>query len=80
MSRILPAMLLALLLSGCGLSRKQTKPLSLPQPPSEAMLPCFIPAISGGRSEDVELDLKMRGAAISQCEAKRRQLIEAWPK
>lgn len=78
--RILLPMLLALALTGCGLSRKQTKPLTLPQPPAQALSECTIPPLSGGRSEDVENDLKERGNVIAQCEAKRRKLIEAWPR
>lgn len=80
MFKTLTAMCLALLLTGCGLSRKQTKPLTLPQPPSEALLPCTVPELTGGNAADVETDLKMRGAAIAQCEAKRRRLVDVWPK
>ena len=80
MFRILPPMLLACLLIGCGPSRTVTPPLRLPSPPSEAMQPCHIPALLGGAAAYVEAALSVRGAAIAACEAKRAALVSAWPK
>lgn len=80
MFRILPPMLLACLLIGCGPSRTVTPPLRLPAPPSEALQPCQIPALMGGSAADVEAALIDRGAAIAACEAKRAALVAGWPR
>ena len=81
MLRTLAAMLLALMMAGCSTSRKVTPPpLAIPQPPSDALQPCAIPALLGGSAEAVELALIERGAEIARCEAKRLALVQAWPK
>ena len=80
MFRILLLMSLALMLTACGTFRKVTPPLLLPAPPSDALQPCAIPALLGGSAEAVELALIERGAEIARCEAKRRALVQGWPK
>jgi hypothetical protein len=68
------------LTSACGPLRKLTPPRVLPPPPSEALLPCAIPAIGGGDAASVDAALIERGAAIMACEVKRRALVAGWPK
>ena len=81
MFKILLPMFLALMMAGCSTSRKVTPPpLAIPQPPSDALQPCAIPALLGGSAEAVELALIERGAEIARCEAKRRALVQGWPR
>ena len=80
MFRILLLMSLALMLTACGTSRKVTPPLLLPAPPASALQPCTIPAIVAGDAAGVETALIERGAEIARCEAKRRALVQGWPR
>ena len=81
MFKILLPMFLVLMITGCSTSRKVTPPpLAIPQPPSDALQPCAIPALLGGSAEAVELALIERGAEIARCEAKRRALVQGWPR
>ena len=81
MFKILLPMFLVLMMAGCSTSRKvMPPPLAIPQPPSDALQPCAIPALLGGSAEAVELALIERGAEIARCEAKRRALVQGWPR
>ena len=79
MSKILPAMLLALMLTGCGILRKPIAAVAIPRPPSEALQPCAVPPVVTGDAAGVETALIERGAAIRACEAKRAALVAGWP-
>lgn len=70
----------ALALNACSPSRKLTGPLVLPLPPASALVPCEIPALTGGDAAAVDAALIERGAAIAACEARRVALVRAWPK
>ena len=52
----------------------------LPLPPSEALIPCAIPALGGGDAASVDAALIERGAAVMACEARRLALVRGWPK
>ena len=67
------------LTSACGPSGTLTPLRVLPQPPSEALLPCAIPALAGGDAAAVDAALIERGAAVMACEVKRRALVAGWP-
>lgn len=76
------AALAALTLTACGGSKTLTAPLKLPPPPKAAQTPCVIPPLSDGplTAAGVEQAIRDRAIAIAECEAKRRLLVEAWPK
>jgi hypothetical protein len=61
--------------------RKPTPPpLVIPRPPVEALKECSIPRLQCGTAQCVESNLIERGVEIAACNARRRALIDAWPK
>lgn len=80
--RLLPVLLLASVLTGCG-QRLVIAPISHPpQPPKEAQekcLPAVIP-LHALTASDVYGLIKDQDEALYACEAKRQELIKAWPR
>jgi hypothetical protein len=71
----------ALLLAGCASSPPAVKNY-IPPIPQGALDPCLPPPFSLMMLHDRDVDavVKLFGAAVAQCEAKRRLLVEQWPK
>jgi len=44
------------------------------------LVACTIPLLAGGDSAAVDRALIERGAAIADCERRRRALVAGWPK
>jgi hypothetical protein len=73
---------LALVLTGCGRSLNIAQPSKPPHPPKEALEPCQVATLLNQAlsSADVYGLIKRQDEAIFQCEAKRRLLVDSWPK
>ena len=68
----------ALMLAACAKSTPLA--VKLPPPPAEALKPCVAPEIRSGTAQAVERALREDAFEIASCDAKRRALIDAWPK
>ncbi len=85
MPKVPKAALFACLLSACTTSKPIAVPYSRPQPPAQALIPCLVTALvktaeGALTSAGAEGAIRDGDAALAECDAKRRLLIESWPK
>ena len=84
MPKHLMAVLPALLLTACAGSTISTRPSTLQAPPQRAKEPCLPTparrqADGSATSADMEGSVRDGRFDLSDCESKRRLLLEAWP-